>query len=224
MCCSSRQQPLRPRGAHETNATTFPIFIQSHALTDASKLVAPADFMRPCRDERSNGTPNTGATGPRLWSSGPPGPVPRVACATLGGALIARPKPIASAQADDCPPKQNGKKRRRWTGSHPNVFPWGDDWDAEKCNHLNDRNPAGGGMERLQSAPVGSYPEGASPWGCMDMVGNAYEWVADWYKSYPGAEREGPLLCPLVIMAAYSWIVANRVYSNRSLFRSDDFR
>lgn len=23
----------------------------------------------------------------------------------------------------------------------------------------------------------------------MDMVGNAYEWVADWYKSYPGAKR-----------------------------------
>ena len=44
-------------------------------------------------------------------------------------------------------------------------------------------------MERLQSAPVGSYPDGASPYGCMDMVGNAYEWVADWFKTYPGAER-----------------------------------
>ena len=38
-----------------------------------------------------------------------------------------------------------------------------------------------------QSAPVGSYPDGASPYGCMDMVGNAYEWVADWAKSYPGS-------------------------------------
>jgi len=37
-----------------------------------------------------------------------------------------------------------------------------------------------------QSAPVGSYPKGASPYGCMDMVGNAYEWVADYAQSYPG--------------------------------------
>jgi len=29
--------------------------------------------------------------------------------------------------------------------------------------------------------PVGSYPEGASPYGVFDMAGNASEWVADWY-------------------------------------------
>ncbi len=29
--------------------------------------------------------------------------------------------------------------------------------------------------------PVGSYPEGASPFGVLDMAGNASEWVADWY-------------------------------------------
>ena len=40
-----------------------------------------------------------------------------------------------------------------------------------------------------QSAPVGSYPDGASPFGCMDMIGNAYEWCADWAKSYPGAAK-----------------------------------
>jgi formylglycine-generating enzyme required for sulfatase activity len=40
-----------------------------------------------------------------------------------------------------------------------------------------------------QSAPVGSYPDGASPYGCMDMIGNAYEWCADWAKSYPGSSK-----------------------------------
>lgn len=31
---------------------------------------------------------------------------------------------------------------------------------------------------------VGSYPDGASPFGALDMVGNIWEWVADWYNSY----------------------------------------
>lgn len=34
---------------------------------------------------------------------------------------------------------------------------------------------------RGDTAEVGSYPEGASPYGALDMAGNVWEYVADWY-------------------------------------------
>jgi iron(II)-dependent oxidoreductase len=85
------------------------------------------------------------------------------------------------------PTEAEWEKAARWTGTHSNVWPWGDTWDPEKCNNFLDHNPAGGGHRKLQSTPVGSYPDGASPCGCLDMVGNAYEWVADWHRSHPGS-------------------------------------
>jgi formylglycine-generating enzyme required for sulfatase activity len=86
------------------------------------------------------------------------------------------------------PTEAEYEKAARWDEKqqHSNIWPWGDVWDAEKSNNADDHNPAGGGVKRGQSAPVGSYPAGASPYGCMDMVGNAYEWCGDWAKSYPG--------------------------------------
>jgi len=86
------------------------------------------------------------------------------------------------------PTEAEWEKAARWDeeNQHANIWPWGDIWDPEKCNNPEDPDPAGGGYRTNQSAPVGSYPDGASPYGCMDMVGNAYEWVADHAKSYPG--------------------------------------
>lgn len=34
------------------------------------------------------------------------------------------------------------------------------------------------------TAPVGSYPQGISPYGAYDMGGNVWEWVADWWNEY----------------------------------------
>ena len=87
------------------------------------------------------------------------------------------------------PTEAEWEKAARWTGSHSNVYPWGDTWDAEKCNNFLDHNTAGGGYERFATAPVGSYQGGASPYGCRDMAGNIWEWCRDWYKSYPGSDR-----------------------------------
>lgn len=87
------------------------------------------------------------------------------------------------------PTEAEYEKAARWTGARSNQYPYGDTWDPEKSNNPLDHNPAGGGYKVNQSAPVGSYPSGASPYGCLDMIGNAYEWCAGWAKSYPGASK-----------------------------------
>lgn len=58
-------------------------------------------------------------------------------------------------------------------GPEGRIYPWGDDWDTRNANTLeNDQNHA---------VPVGSYPHAESPYGVMDMCGNAAEWIADYF-------------------------------------------
>jgi len=60
-------------------------------------------------------------------------------------------------------------------GTEGQRFPWGDAWRDGVAN----TSEAGvGGVQ-----PVGSYPEGASPYGVQDMAGNVWEWVDDWFSA-----------------------------------------
>ena len=93
-------------------------------------------------------------------------------------------KHIVNGQIDGCPQKQNGKKAAR--GTDGRLFPWGNSFDGEKlnycdsnCTHSWKDETVNDGYSR--TAPIGNYPTGASPYGALDMAGNVWEWVADWY-------------------------------------------
>ena len=122
------------------------------------------------------------------------------------------------------PTEAQWEKAARWTGSYPNVYPWGNAWDAERCNNYYDTNPAGGGYARYQTAPVGSYPSGASPYGLQDMAGNVWEWVADWYSgSYysvsPSTDPQGPSSGSFRVLRGGSWYYGGDYYGYRCAYR-----
>ncbi len=52
------------------------------------------------------------------------------------------------------------------------IYPWGNDWESSLAN-TKEANVGG-------AQAVGAYPEGASPYGVLDIAGNVWEWVEDW--------------------------------------------
>ena len=112
-------------------------------------------------------------------------------------------------------------------GTTAGTYPWGHGFDGSRLNYCDvncdvncaancdafcaaNRGPncdANRGYDEqnvatfddgyAQSAPVGSFPSGASPYGALDMAGNVWEWVADWYSFYyysrsPQLNPQGP--------------------------------
>lgn len=56
------------------------------------------------------------------------------------------------------------------------AYPWGNQWDDQRCNNSVKSKSAG-------TTPVTQYLNGASPYGVLDMSGNVWEWTLTAYES-----------------------------------------
>ncbi|MCG3211131.1 MAG: Hercynine oxygenase [Anaerolineae bacterium] len=63
-------------------------------------------------------------------------------------------------------------------GTDGRTYPWGNEFNAAAGNFYE------GGIRGTTA--VGSFPDGASPYGAQDMAGNVREWTADYFVAYPG--------------------------------------
>lgn len=83
------------------------------------------------------------------------------------------------------------------------VYPWGNTFDGNNvnfcdsnCAEIDDVLAVNPNFDDgyADVAPVGSYPDGISPYGGFDMAGNVAEWVIDWYDDgyYQDAPVENP--------------------------------
>lgn len=84
-------------------------------------------------------------------------------------------------------------------GADRRAYPWGNEEANCDLAVMDDAGSHGGNNGCGMDAPwpVGSKPNGASPYGALDMAGNVWEWVADWYDhrctTDPNSEPTGVL-------------------------------
>ncbi len=103
-------------------------------------------------------------------------------------------------------------------GTDGRIYPWG--------NQAPDSILANYDSNVGDTAEVGSYPAGASPYGALDMAGNVWEWVADWYSgSYysqsPANDPSGPVSGNERSLRGGSW--GGNGYYIRSAYRRRDY-
>ena len=107
-------------------------------------------------------------------------------------------------------------------GAEGKIYSWGD--TSPNPSLLNFNKNVG------DTTQVGKYSDGASTYGVLDMAGNVWEWVADWYdeKYYsksPNRNPDGPASGQFRVLRGGAWVTeANYVRAAQRLKVAFDFR
>ena len=106
-------------------------------------------------------------------------------------------------------------------GADGRTYPWGD--ERATCARAVMGGEIPSCSKGFATWSVGGRPLGASPFGAMDMAGNAMEWVADWYRGnfyaqMPGKNPKGPGAGSLKVLRGGAWF--NSRFLMRSAFRT----
>lgn len=192
-------------GRTEVTRAQFRSFIQGGGYSDQS-LWSPDGWA--WRVE-------TGRAEPLWWAEQqewgtPPGTFSQTDSHPVIGVSYYEAEAFAKWAGGRLPTEAEWEKAARWDG-HNRVYPWGDTPSDALCNDWFDTVTSG-----FQTSPVGSYPSSASPSGCEDMAGNAWEWTSSWYASFPGAETQFDRTGEFRVLKGGSWY---GMYGTRSACR-----
>jgi len=89
------------------------------------------------------------------------------------------------------------------------LYPWGNESPTWKHGHFGEnKNQPGAGEAAKLYTWVGRYPDGVSPYGALDMLGNQYEWTSETNFPYPGnphAEKMKDYAGQMIVLRGGSW-------------------
>lgn len=123
-------------------------------------------------------------------------------CAWAGRRLPTEAEWETAASAE---PAGNGSWRKR-------RYPWGEDPPTAERANLDWR--------AMGTVEVGALPDGDSWFGCRQMIGNVWEWTADWFGPYPGfvvdpyKEYSAPWFGNHKVLRGGCWTTRSRLIRN----------